>query len=470
MMHTDKISVAPSGLLAKVSLPVMGFVAIGAFSFGLACVVLLLRPDALSGEPVRGLVMALTHLVSLGWIASVLFAGAYLFGPLLAGSPLWSNRLPFVHLFCHVAGLALLLGGLATQRYEVASLGTGILCIGLLVLVLNLVVTGSKRSLWTPSNLAFQASMFWLAMTGGVALFMLRQRLTEQSNIVPEALIALHAHYALFGFLAQALLAVSLRVVPELLGIDKMPRWMNGVSRAGWVLLNASLFLLPMAQWYSRAAILTIGVGIALGIAGFVVQIAGSVLLHRARLSWGALTHVTGVLLLLLIVGGALWNLPQAGEGYIEALRSWVRLYIALSLLGPFVFAILGTGERLIPRLIWQLRFAPWAKYAQLPPSSTLARESAGGPVFFSLLMAWVYLYIGQTQVLPGAIRLAAVLLLMALVWFVVVVAPALLRLVIGVTPEDLRELKLPVVNSEQGPVQKTPAQKHEELSDEIHS
>jgi uncharacterized membrane protein len=77
-------------------LPSMGFAVLGLFSFGLACAVLLVRSDALTGDPVRGLVLALTHLITLGWIGSLLFAGAYLFGPVLVRAPLWSERLPLV--------------------------------------------------------------------------------------------------------------------------------------------------------------------------------------------------------------------------------------------------------------------------------------------------------------------------------------------------------------------------------------
>lgn len=446
----------PSTVLSKSILPAMGFAAVAAFSFLLACVMLLLRPDALSGDPVRGSVLALTHLVTLGWIASMLFAGVYLLAPLLAGSPLWSTRLPHFHLACHVIGLALLLGGFIVLRYEIVSIGAVVLCIGLLALIVNLVITANKRSLWTPANVGFQAAMFWLAMAGGLALFMLRARLTQQGSIAPETLIALHAHYALFGFLAQALLAVSLRVVPELLGLDSVPSWMNRLGWAGWASLNVGLVLLfPMVHMGSHGAILTAGILIAVGVVGFAAQIGGFLFLRAARLTWGAITHATGILLLLLIVAGALWSFPEADENFMTAQRSWMQLYISLALLGPFAFAILGTAEQLVPRLIWRLRFAPWAKYAELPEPSALARTSAGGPMFLSLLMAWIYLFMGQIRAEPNAIRLGAVLMLVAFVWFVVCVSPALLRLALGVTPDDLHKLHAPVDTPTQTPVTK---------------
>jgi hypothetical protein len=83
-------------------LTIVGFAALGLFSFGVACVVLLMIPDALTGDPVRGPVLALTHLITLGWIGSLLFAAAYLVAPLLAEAPLWSNRLPALHFLCHL--------------------------------------------------------------------------------------------------------------------------------------------------------------------------------------------------------------------------------------------------------------------------------------------------------------------------------------------------------------------------------
>lgn len=448
-MHTqDTVTTAAP---ARLTLPIMGFAVLGAFSFGLACVVLLLQPDTLSGDPIRNSVLALTHLVTLGWIASVLFAGAYLLGPVLAGSPLWSSRLPVFHLACHAVGLALLIGAMVMEQNKVAGQGAAILCLGLLALVLNLVITASRRSLWTPANLGFQASMFWLVMTGGVALFMLWARHSESSRFTPEFLIALHAHYALFGFLTQALLAASLRIMPAVLGISKTPNWINVPGWFGWVLLNVGLFFLPMVQSQSSGAILTAGAFIALGVIGFAIQIASYLFLKEARLNWGATTHTTGIILLLLIVGGALWSFPQGGEDTVQSLRSWMRLYISLSLLGPFAFAILGTGERLVPRLIWQLRFAPWEGYARLPEPASLMRTNAGGPMYFSLLMAWVYLYMGQTGT-PDATRIGAVLLLVAFAWFLVAVAPALRHMALGVIPADLSGLTKPSDNPDNSP------------------
>ncbi|MGH8019956.1 MAG: hypothetical protein ACREIA_17095 [Opitutaceae bacterium] len=156
-------------------LPIAGFAVAGLFSFGLACVVVLLHPDVLGGDPVRGPVLALTHLVTLGWIGSLLFGGACLVGPLLAGSALWSRRLPEFHLVCHILGLALLLGGLVLLRYDVAGAGAITLVLGLAAMVVNLLVTGTKRSLWNPANIAFQSAMFWLAVTAVIALWMLRK-------------------------------------------------------------------------------------------------------------------------------------------------------------------------------------------------------------------------------------------------------------------------------------------------------
>lgn len=446
-----------NGVLSYQVLAVMGFAALGIFSFGLVCVFLLLSPDALSGDPVRGPVLALTHLVTLGWIASLLFAGAYLLGPILAGSELWSARLPVFHLLCHVCGLALMLGGLLVLRYDLASYGAVIVFAGLVALVFNLMKTAAKRSLWTPSNLGFQTSFFWLAVTGGVALFMLRSRLTGQMIFAPEMLIALHAHFALFGFLAQALLAVSLRIVPDLARVEKMPSWLNRLGWAGWIFLNTGLLVLfPVVLAGFRGTIFAAGALIALGVIGHAAQIGGCLLLRGERLTWGTITHATGILLLVVIVLGALWSFPPAGEGSSEALRSWMRLYISLSLLGPFAFAILGTGERIVPRLIWRLRFIPWAAHADLPNPSSLGREAAGGPVFFSLLMAWGYLAVGQIFGDPHSIRLGAILLLVAFAWFLVAVSPALLRFALGVTPNDLPGFPGVLPSSPDSPIQKT--------------
>ncbi|BET66812.1 hypothetical protein ASA1KI_17300 [Opitutales bacterium ASA1] len=423
----------------------LGFAAAGFFSFGLVCLVLLFAPEHLSGDPVRGPVLALTHLVTLGWIGSLLFAAAYLVGPLLAESELWSPRLATGHLALHVSGLALLTTGFSLSRYDVASIGAILLVAGLAALIVNLLVTGSRHSRWTPANIAFQSALFWLAVTGVLALLMLRGRLASPWLASPEMLIALHAHFALFGFLAQALLAVSLRLMPKALGREVRTRPLDTSAWTGWIALNTGLMLLvPAVAGGGPGFLVAVGAVIALGVACFAAGLARLLWTSRDRISWGAATHATGVALLVVIAAAALWRLPEVASGTLEQNREWMRLYLSLALLGPFSFAIIGTAERMLPRLVWKLRFGPWAGRGRIPAPDSLAREAAAAPAYFCLLMAWIYFALGQWHENQHAVRVGAILLISGFAWFLVSISAALVRLAIGVTPDDLGLPPLP--------------------------
>jgi len=419
--------------------PLLGFSAVSLFSFGLACVALLLAPEALSGDPVRGPVLALTHLVTLGWIGSLLFAAAYLIGPMLAENELWSNRLAALHLALHVVGLSLLLGGFSLVRYDIAAWGAGTLVAGLALMILNLMVTGSRQTRWTPTNITFQTSMFWLAATGTIALLMLRGRLSTPWLASPETLIAMHAHFALVGFLAQALLGISLRIVPVALGAERHPASLNSLAWTAWGVLNGGLMLLVPASLVGASSfIVAIGGIIAVGILLFAVDIACVLWMFRRRMSWSVITHATGIALLVGILGAALWRLPEVASGSFAETREWMRFYISLALLGPFAFAVIGTLGRLVPRMVWALRFGPWAGHGTVPPASSLAREAGAAPAYFSLVMAWTYIALGQWHDNQHAMRLGAVLMIVACLWSLVTIGPALTRLITGVTPADL--------------------------------
>jgi len=420
-------------------LAAMGFTAIGLFSFGLACVALLIRPDVLAGAKMHGMTQSLTHLATLGWIGSLLFAGAYLVGPKISGSALWNEWLPLAHFFCHLVGLLLLLAGLALANTLSTALGAWLVFFGLILLVYNLVRTGSRRSLWTPAHTAFQTAMFWLAVAGAVALYILRARAMETPPIPMEVLITLHAHFALFGFLGQMLLGISLRVVPELVGEKHHLKAGETSAWIGWACLNGGLLVFSsMALTGLHRAMFGAGIVIALGVAAFAIAIVRALWATHIRVTWGALTHITGVAMLVFITVGALVMFPTIGTDNPDGLRHWMRTYISLSLLGPFALAAFGAGQHLAPRLVWRLRYEPWKEMSAVPPITALGREAAGGPVFFSLLMAWVYLLIGQVWHQPESIRIAAALLLIGFVWFLTAISPALVRFIFGITPGDL--------------------------------
>ncbi|HWL54643.1 MAG TPA: hypothetical protein VNQ90_19540 [Chthoniobacteraceae bacterium] len=430
------------------ALAAMGFTATGLFAFGLACAALLIRPDVLAGSETHGVTRALTHMATLGWIGSLLFAGAYLIGPKLSGSALWNTRLPLVHFFCHLVGLVFLSGGLLLTHALSTAIGAWLIFIGLVMLVYNLLRTGSRRSLWTPSHMALQSALFWLTITGGVALFLLRLRSMEKPPIPLEVATTLHAHFALFGFLSQMLLGVSLRVAPELLGDHHHSKAGEKAAWAGLIGLNGGLLIFfSMALSGMHGAMFGAGIVIAFGVAAFAVAIVRALWATHVRLTWGVLSHITGVVLLVIITVGALVTFPSIGDGGADALRQWMRTYISLALLGPFAFAAFGAGQHLAPRLVWYLRYEPWKERTHVPPISALRRESAGGPVYFSLLMAWIYLLIGQIWQQPDSIRIAAALLLVGFIWFLTAISPALLRFIFGVVPEDLHDDATPSQN-----------------------
>ncbi len=423
-------------------LTVIGFAAMGLFSFGLTVVVLLVRPEGLTGDPVRGSVLALTHLTTLGWIGSLLFAAAYVVGPKLSGSPLWSSWLAAFHLLAHFIGMVLLIGGLAVLRYDIAGVGSIIIFCGLIALILNLMVTASRRAVWSPANVAFQTGLFWLAITAGIALWMLRGRTGGAIPFSPDVLIALHAHFALLGFLAQVLLGVSSYLIPLAVGRSQESMGSQSWAWSGWILLNGGLlFLIPahMLAWVTP--LLVVGALIFLGILGFVLQIFIDIWKERKLLTWPAITHLTGIVLLAVLMGGALLRLPDVATGAMEASREWMRFYISMALLGPFSLAIIGTGGRVIPRLVWTLRFGPWRDRWQVPSPGSLSRHRASAPAYFALVIGLLYIGIGQWWEEIEAIRLGAILMLIGFAWFLFSVAPAIRRLAVGVTPEDIGNL-----------------------------
>lgn len=419
---------------------IMGFGVSGLLAFALASGGLILWPELLTGDPIQGSVLAITHLVTLGWLTSFIFAGAYLMGPVLGGTPLWNRSLPLVHLLFHVTGLVLLICGLMLSRYGIALSGGIILVAGLVLAIANFLITGSAKSVWTPSNLAFQSALFWLAATGFVALVMLHGRIKGSPPYPTEMMIGLHAHFALFGFLTQMLLGNALHLLPEMLGAKHEGAISRSVAWVGWASLNTGLMLLaPLVMRQSALGIMICGVLVALGIAGYLLAAAMVLVVRWRYRMWPAHLLCSALIVLAVLAAIALWKLPQLQAIELEAMRVWIRTYVSLMLLGVFPFAIIGAGSYFIPRLVWRLRYADWVNHASVPPVGTLTHYAALAPAFFSLLMSFTYLAMGQKMGAAEPVRIGAILLLVSLLWYVGAILPSLVRLLIGVRPDDLK-------------------------------
>lgn len=364
------------------------------------------------------------HLLILGWVSSLVFGAGYMILPVMASTRLWSLRLAWVHLALHALGVPWMVTGFLWMDFAEVGHGGSAIFVGIILAVINLMKTASRFNRWDPAAITFLFAFFWLLANSALAILMLVNKFIPVTELDPQHLIGIHAHLGLIGFLWMVLLGASLKLLPMFLISEREP---GALSWLGCVLMNIGLVLIIMIGLYSydeyRVAAIWL---LAIGTLFYFIDIARTLFSARRKIDWGILTNVFG-----LLSGGVLfvWVLagsPICAEETVLGIREQMGIYFTLAIFGPFTLSIFGMGTRIIPFLIWQLRYAPRVGREKLPTVQDLSRKSGLLPLWISLCLGWLYLAAGQlTGQIIGA-QIGIMLMLIGTGWFFYTLRPAL--------------------------------------------
>lgn len=287
--------------------------------------------------------LALTHLVTLGFLGMCMVGAVQQLLPVLLGTPLASPRLVATLLHLPMTlGIASLVAGMGLSRPLLLQLGSGLLLPALLLFIL---VTAS--CLWRTRSrhatvAAMGLSLLGLLLLGSIALWLLQFGHWQLPLAHPYS--RLHIGWGALGWIAALLIGVAYQVVPMFQITPEYPplmrRWLipafalllGGWSLATWWLPG----LVPLAG-YLLALLLLLFAGQTLWLQEQRRRRLADVSLDFWRLAMGSL--------ILAVLGwmGAQWF-------------DWPRLEIlvgVLFLLGFALSAVNGMLYKIVPFLVW---------------------------------------------------------------------------------------------------------------------
>lgn len=399
------------------------FLTLGGAAWLAATVGLVRRPDLLLGAPAEPTMLALTHLLVLGFLSSLLFGVGYVLGPVMAAAPLWRRGLAWLHLALHGAGTAWMVLGFLMGDFAEVGYGGIMVFAGLILFFINLTATGSRFSRWEADHLAFHGGLFWLMITGAIALFIASGKVYPVTDLDSRMLLAAHAHFGFGGFVLLLLFGLTLRwirlqAVPT--ARPGAPSWIGGGA------IHAGLFLVFPAILPTAVVPLIIPkILLLVGTLAFLADAIRLLTSSSRRLDPSLGVVAMGLVFLVPVISaatvippGALAGLP----GLTGDPTEWTRLYLLLGLFGPATVILTGLASRLAPQLLWQV----WRHGDQ--PSPTLPGVAGPWVIGLSLALAWGYLAAALALAQPEGIRIAALLAAFSLVFFLFGLRPALRR------------------------------------------
>ena len=375
----------------------------------LALLVLAIDPRGAAGFFYHARMLAIVHLVTLGWITTSILGSLYLVGPIALGIEMPVTRLDYTAFALVVVGITGMVTHFWMASYAGMAWAAATVTAGILVVVSRTAwrLRASPMPAGALLHIRLASLNIAIAATMGVLL-----GIDKVAHILPGFVLTnvfAHAHMAAIGWATMMVVGIGYRLIPMVLPAQP-PTGRSLFISAG--LLEAGVLGLFVALLQQSTLTTLFGVVVICGLATFAVHV-GWMLRHRLRPPAAAtaidFTHVHAAMAgawLLCSVGLGVFLLRQPMS---DALLRAALAYGTCGLLGFLAQMIVAMQTRLLPLFRWYHLYAG-SEYRVVPPSPWTMRDRQ---LQWMSCIAWA---VGVPAIALG-LSLDAVLLLATGAW-----------------------------------------------------
>lgn len=416
----------------SVTLP-LSFTATGLLALAAGILWLIIQPGLLAAYHYSPGAVAMTHLVVLGWILSIVMGAMYQLVPVALETRLYSERLARWQFVVHVVGFVGMVWMFrAWNMKQVGHFGS-VFALGLGLFVYNIVRTLLRIPRWNVVAFAVASALFWIlfAATAGLSLAATKCVYgTEETlsatgalgtllgglqavaaftiRFAPLSAMHAHAHLGVAGFFLMLIVGVSYKLVPmfTLSEIQSHVRAISSVALLSLGLAGSFLAILLQSRWKPVCALLLVS---ALALYGWELA---AILRARKRsvLDWGLRYFLTGVCLLapLSVIG---LYLSRPGLALTEASGQLENVYGFLALMGVVSFALIGMLYKIVPFVVWYGAYSRHIGRARVPALAEMYSARLQAASYFSMLAGLLGTTLAMVRQSPFGVRCGGVFL-----------------------------------------------------------
>jgi hypothetical protein len=365
--------------------------------------------------------LAVTHLFTLGFGASVVIGAIYQLMPVLLHVHLRSELLPNLHLGVHGVGVITMVVGFLLFSPMYIAVGGSLVVVGSLLLLANLVPTLWKVERWNRHGyFIIAAILFYIGTISLGVVLALNLRYGFMGELAEGVSLTAHLGMGLVGWFSLMIISVGLKLVPMFApGLKLAPLFVASVGSALTLGVLAFLTALFVKDGWLLPGVLLMATA-ALAYTGGVSY----TYLHRnaGRVDFSVRFAVTSAavlscLTLVALAGfGGLWHGRQ--------LQAGLAMLFALGWIGG---TILGMLLRIIPFMVWLHRFRNrLQKQEKIPFLHEMFHPALGWVAYLAWFLGSVIMALGMAISVSALTIVGAVLCLVGLGAFIVAVVQVL--------------------------------------------
>lgn len=399
-----------------------------------AACLLILEPRTYVGFFYHPRMMAVVHLITLGWLSGSILGALYWVMPFALRARLAAGRADAVAFWSFTIGVLGMVSHFWLDSYGgmvwSALLAAGAL--GFVALRAARAVAGAKIALGVKLHVAFAALNIVLTAGLGIIVGLARVRPILPASTLDN--VFAHLHLGAIGWVTMMLFGVGYRLLPMIVASRRMPSGWAPVTSAilleVGVLAVASRYIFSLPAWVRAAGAFAIMAGIAI----FVLEIRSMLAdrlspgaddasrpRHRPRTRprpgldrWPMASWHGRQALAFLFLAAALGSMLASGRLDPELALRLAPVYGVVGLLGFLGRAVAGVATYLLPVAAWVEATRTRGASSERPPPDHLGDPRRQLSAFIGWTLAVPILAVGLFLESPLALRLAGALLLIA--------------------------------------------------------
>ncbi|WP_027084653.1 hypothetical protein [Cohnella panacarvi] len=205
------------------------------------------------------------HLFVLGWATMLAMGAVYQLIHVILQTPIYSERLGYVHYSVFTVGLAGLLYGFMSSDIRLIAVFASLAFIGILLFAWNMAVTLFRASRWNAVTLSAACSVSYLVLTGVSGMAMGINFATGWFNDYHENLFGAHIWMGTVGWFGLLITGFSYKMLPMFYLAHDYPTKPQSVVLLLWnsaAVVGALSFLAGGDGWFTWFALLLLAAAV----------------------------------------------------------------------------------------------------------------------------------------------------------------------------------------------------------------
>ena len=366
----------------------------GAFAFLIVTILLAISTPELLTAYYNNKLIAITHIIILGWASMMVFGALYQLIPVVYETSLYSEKLASITFWLFVISVSLLSYSFWIGSYtELLFYGAILMFSSLLLFIVNLHLTYKKTKKPNIQSKFINTGIYWLAATELLGLLIALNFKYHFLSDTHLHYLKIHAHLGLIGwFLLLIIGAASILIPMFMISHNLNPKKLN----YSYYFINIGLLAVSM-DWlfihttyliYLYWIIFTIGIGFFLS---YVYDSYKKRL--RRKLDVGLKYTMIAISMLVLPIILALYLINQGTD---TALSLRMSIFYGLSILfGVISMLIFGQTYKTLPFIVWLEKYQEHIGKFKTPLPRELYSENVAVYQFYFYLSAISLMAIG---------------------------------------------------------------------------